>query len=99
MRTSELMNSRIVMTVDVLFGGAKSCKIDLITRVMMLQQRVSRIRSACVQNSMTGSNMFGEDRTKLRTEPGVAVVPSGLAVLSVSSRQVMAVRERCHSKR
>jgi hypothetical protein len=66
--TSEDMNSRIVMTVCELLGGAKSCRIDRMTRVIMLQHRVSRIRSAWVQKSITGSNISVEESTKCLIE-------------------------------
>lgn len=56
-------------------GGAKSCKMDRMTRVMILQHRVSRIRRACVQKSMMGSKMAGEDKIKLRIESEAAGGP------------------------
>lgn len=38
------------------------------TRVMMLQHRVSRMRSAWVQKSIRGSNISGELSTKCRID-------------------------------
>lgn len=66
--TSEQMNSRIVTAVGELSGGAKSCRMDRMTRVMMLQHLVSRMRSAWVQKRMTGSKIGVEDSTKCRIE-------------------------------
>lgn len=67
-RTSEEMNSRIVVAVGVSSGGAKSWRIERRTRVIMLQQRVSCMRRTCVQNIITGSRMSGELRTKWRMD-------------------------------
>lgn len=67
-RTSEEMNSRIVTAVEVSRGGAKSWRIERITRVIMLQQRVSCMRRTWVQNMITGSRMSGELRTKWRID-------------------------------
>ena len=71
-KTSEHIYSRIVAVVGVLVGGAKSCKRERITRVMMLQHRVSRMRRAWVQNIITGSKISGEERIKCRMESGFA---------------------------
>lgn len=77
----------MVRTVGVLFGGAKSWRIERITRVIMLQQRVSRMRRACVQKSMTGSKIPGDDRTKVRMDSDGA----GGFICSVASGSCHAV--------